>query len=258
MTRLTNLIPVPEGINGGLNGTRNDLMLSLLGNPRGSYSSRCQGITNPELLARIVRRKNVGPFKVNGFDLAVESLTQVCADIKREQPDVYRAMGTAGMLCCRKVRGASTSISNHSWGTAVDINIDGVLDRRGNDKVQVGLSLIAPIFNRHGWYWGAAFPTEDGMHFEVSREKMLEWHEQGLLLDGRTLPSKPATRIGDRGTDVAELQTKLNTLGADLGVDGIFGPATLAAVIDFQARNGLEPDGIVGRKTWKRLRELTK
>ena len=78
-------------------------------------------------------------------------------------------LGTAGMLCCRLVRGSATAISNHSWGTAIDLTLDGVLDVYGDDKVQYGLTLIAPIFNRHGWYWGAAFRTEDGMHFEGSK-----------------------------------------------------------------------------------------
>jgi len=72
------------------------------------------------------------------------------------------------MLCCRYQRNSTTSISNHSWGTAVDLKIDGHLDERGDDTVQYGLTLIAPIFNRFGWYWGAMFPTEDAMHFEAS------------------------------------------------------------------------------------------
>ena len=93
-------------------------------------------------------------------------------DIETEQRSVHDALSTAGMLCCRRVRGSKTAISNHSWGTAVDLKIEGKLDARGNDLVQRGLIMIAPIFNRHGWYWGAGFPTEAGMHFEVSREKL--------------------------------------------------------------------------------------
>lgn len=195
----------------------------------------------------------MGPFKVNGFDLAVESLKEVMADIRLEERDIFDALSTAGMLCCRFVRGSTSNISNHSWGTAVDLKIEGVLDRRGNDKVQVGLARIAPIFNRHGWFWGAAFTIEDGMHFEVSKQKMTEWQQQGLLLEGRTPPTRPAIRFGDRGEQVALLQRALNARGERLVADGIFGPATQAAVIDFQSRSGLEPDGIVGRRTRRAL-----
>jgi len=41
--------------------------------------------------------------------------------------------------------------------------------------VQHGLTLIAPIFQRHGWCWGAAFRKEDGMHFEGSKTLIDQW-----------------------------------------------------------------------------------
>jgi D-alanyl-D-alanine dipeptidase len=50
------------------------------------------------------------------------------ADIAKEQPAVYAGLGSAGMLCCRLVRGSTTAISNHSWGTAIDLTLNGVLD----------------------------------------------------------------------------------------------------------------------------------
>lgn len=57
-------------------------------------------------------------------------------------------------------------------------------------------------------------------------------------------------RLGDRGQDVAILQDLLNRLGFNCGkVDGIFGAATHAAVVAFQKKNSLTPDGIVGPKT---------
>lgn len=63
------------------------------------------------------------------------------------------------------------------------------------------------------------------------------------------LRMKGATiRNGDRGSDVAEVQTKLG-----LPVDGRFGAATEAAVEEFQATHNLTPDGVVGPKTWAAL-----
>jgi hypothetical protein len=257
MPGLKDLVPVPSGINQGLNGTGNAFMLSLLGNPRPNYTEDCQPVTNAKLKARIVSAVSVGPFKVTGFDLAVESLKTVMVDIKAEQPNVHAALSTAGMLCCRLVRGSTSSISNHSWGTAIDLKIQGVLDPRGDNKVQFGLTLIAPIFKRHRWFWGAGFPTEDGMHFEISQQLLKKWHDDGLLLPGHKPASTVKVMLGDRGEKVVDLQKRLNRLGAQLEADGVFGQSTHRAVIAFQGQEGLSPDGIVGKATWKRLVDLT-
>lgn len=66
-------------------------------------------------------------------------------------------------------------------------------------------------------------------------------------------PTKPVLHLGDRGAQVRTLQAALNTHHAHLAVDGIFGPATLAAVRGFQHTKGLVVDGIVGERTWAAL-----
>ena len=171
--------PAPGSINVGLNAVNNDYMLRRLGSPRdaGGYTAQCQVPTDPRLRRNLVT-DSIGPFRVTGLVPAVLSLKAVMADIANLQPAVYRALGTAGMLCCRLVRGSAKAISNHSWGTAIDLTIDGVLDTYGDDQVQHGLTLIAPIFNDHGWYWGAAFGKEDGMHFEGSTDLVEQWARQ--------------------------------------------------------------------------------
>ena len=60
-------------------------------------------------------------------------------------------------------------------------------------------------------------------------------------------------RRGSKGDDVTALQTLLNTRGATLKVDGIFGALTDVAVRDFQSKNGLKVDSIVGKLTWRSL-----
>lgn len=54
---------------------------------------------------------------------------------------------------------------------------------------------------------------------------------------------------GDSGDQVKDLQTKLNQNGANLEVDGVFGPQTEAAVKELQQNNGLTVDGKVGPET---------
>jgi hypothetical protein len=56
--------------------------------------------------------------------------------------------------------------------------------------------------------------------------------------------------VGARGKDVSAVQSALRDLGFTPGpVDGIFGPMTLTAVLDFQRYQKLWVDGLVGPRT---------
>jgi peptidoglycan hydrolase-like protein with peptidoglycan-binding domain len=55
---------------------------------------------------------------------------------------------------------------------------------------------------------------------------------------------------GSTGDEVIQLQSKLKSLGFDIGtVDGDFGPKTTAAVVAFQQSKNLSADGVVGQQT---------
>jgi hypothetical protein len=244
-------------LNGDLRAARNSTMLSLIGNPRGDYDEQCRLPTTGRI-ARLMQTADLGPFRATGLGVAVRSLKRVMADIKAEQPAIHDVMSTAGMLCCRLVRGSSSSISNHSWGSAIDIKLEGHLDRRGDGRTQRGLLLIHPIFNRHGWYWGAAFKTEDAMHFEASDQLVSQWAAAGEFGDRQAARSTAVCDFGDRGPEVEVLQVRLiSVTGLTIGTDGIFGRETRAAVMEFQRASGLVVDGIVGPRTWEAL-ERTK
>lgn len=166
-TSYTTLVPRPDRttLNRGLTSPSNRVLLAKLGAPRENYSQNDQPITNAKLAA-MMSTESVGPFRVTGLRPAVASLREVMLDVQRSIPDLYNSLSSAGMKVVRNVRGSSTSISNHSWGTAIDLKINGKLDVRGDNKVYHGLVLLAPFFNARGWYWGAGFRTEDAMHFE--------------------------------------------------------------------------------------------
>ena len=60
-----------------------------------------------------------------------------------------------------------------------------------------------------------------------------------------------------RGDDVADLQRRLGALGFDAGrVDGIFGPDTQRALMEFQRNAGLTVDGVCGPATLQALERL--
>jgi peptidoglycan hydrolase-like protein with peptidoglycan-binding domain len=60
-------------------------------------------------------------------------------------------------------------------------------------------------------------------------------------------------QYGSKGSDVKKLQQTLNRSGYKLAEDGIFGAKTQAAVKDYQKKNKLAVDGIVGTQTWNTL-----
>ncbi|HWI22995.1 MAG TPA: peptidoglycan-binding protein [Baekduia sp.] len=64
---------------------------------------------------------------------------------------------------------------------------------------------------------------------------------------GRTPRHRSGANVS-RGRSVRLVQRKLG-----IEADGVFGPATKAAVQDFQRRNLMTPDGVVGPATWNVL-----
>ncbi len=60
-------------------------------------------------------------------------------------------------------------------------------------------------------------------------------------------------KYGSSGEDVKKLQKELNKYGYKLDVDGQFGSKTQSAVKDYQKKNKLAVDGIVGENTWGSL-----
>lgn len=64
-----------------------------------------------------------------------------------------------------------------------------------------------------------------------------------------------ATKLwrGNTGSSVLDLQQKLNRNGYNLDEDGVFGSNTYNAVLDYQRKNNLAVDGVVGDETWGSL-----
>lgn len=109
----------------------------------------------------------------------------------------------------------------------------------------------------------ATSPTyTDTLRRVIETYKLYEWDKEaisGVISDAlntfedpnRNPYNEPTknVRYGSRGNDVRWLQYALNKKGYQLTVDGSAGPKTIDALIDFQAKNGLTPDGICGKLT---------
>jgi hypothetical protein len=75
---ITDLIAIPKDLNPGVSSAKQITMLTLLGNPRGTYDQTCRPIQNPALLPLIVT-ETVGPLRVTGLRPAIESFRKTWA-----------------------------------------------------------------------------------------------------------------------------------------------------------------------------------
>lgn len=171
MSDFHTLVPLPAitDINSGLSPASQRTMLAVFGRP-GRLTRDCSPVTNVDLKERMATR-SVGPFTVTGWTPALDSLSAIFGEVNAKNSSLYAVVRTAGMLCCRAVRGSTANFSNHSWGTAIDLKIESELDELGADHVQKGILDLYPYFHRHGWFWAAGYhDRKDPMHFEMAEE----------------------------------------------------------------------------------------
>lgn len=101
---------------------------------------------------------------------AEEQLVKFFETLEKENLHT-RILSYAGAFYPRYVRGSKSVLSNHSWGTAFDINVpQNGLNRTPALVGQKGcVRELVPIANEFGFYWGGHFSRKDGMHFEIAK-----------------------------------------------------------------------------------------
>jgi hypothetical protein len=68
-----------------------------------------------------------------------------------------------GVYNPRLVRGSTTNLSSHAYGTSIDVNArENPMGGPPTDDQR----RLASVFEEHGWYWGDRFSRRDPMHFE--------------------------------------------------------------------------------------------
>lgn len=133
--------------------------------------------------------------------------------------------------------------------------VDGVFGQQTENSVRVFQRIfdLNPdgIVGRSTWYQMVQ------LYVGVNKLSELESLGQTFYSINWQLPNN--LQQGSRGQKVRQLQYLLQVVAEyvptipEISQDGIFGPATQAAVIAYQNFAGLTPDGIVGPTTWNSL-----
>lgn len=106
--------------------------------------------------------------------------------------------------------------------------------------------------------WGFYDGDVDGIYGSDTYRAIYDFQKKhGLTVDGKVgsqtrkaLGIFASATAGKYSNIVRNAQQKLQQWGYYRGgVDGLYGPETREAVLNFQRKNGLEPDGIIGPKT---------
>jgi hypothetical protein len=180
------LVRIPQNVNDGLTMIRQTTLLNVLGEPCKTAGDGCRSVTNQKV-RNLLATQNIGPFSTEGLRPALDALTRAFANVQAAEPELYPRVGSAGMLCCRRVSlaggGFAKTFSNHAWGIAIDFKINGELDERADGLTQYGLLLLHPFLKAEKFFWGAGFglAMEDSMHFEVSEDLIADWAAGGII-----------------------------------------------------------------------------
>jgi peptidoglycan hydrolase-like protein with peptidoglycan-binding domain len=114
--------------------------------------------------------------------------------------------------------GPATASAVRSFQSSAGISVDG----------EVGPQTKAALYSNIGGNGGSGAPAPINLTSSACPGNIVQGQKSGC---------------------VTELQSLLNHHGADLAVDGDFGPATRNAVLDFQSEKGISVDGEVGPQT---------
>jgi hypothetical protein len=82
-----------------------------------------------------------------------------------------RVLQFGGSFARRFSRGSTKFLSNHAYGTAIDINVpwNGLAAVPAQKGQRGCVRELVPIAHELGIYWGGHFRRMDGMHFELAR-----------------------------------------------------------------------------------------
>lgn len=164
--------------------------------------------------------------RVGSTGLDVQTIQTYLSRIRRNYPAIPAVTDNAGVF------GDSTRAAVTAFQRIFNLTVDGIVGKATWYKISSIYTAVA---------------------------RLAELDSEGNTLGIGTVPPSVTLRQGSRGQDVITLQYLLNVISEyysgipNIAQDGIFGSGTRQAVIAFQNRMQLSPDGIVGARTWNAL-----
>lgn len=164
--------------------------------------------------------------RVGSSGLDVQTIQTYLSRIRRNYPAIPAITDPAGSF------GESTRAAVAKFQSVFNLTSDGIVGKAT-------------------WY------KLSSLYASVTR--LAELDSEGTTLGIGTVPPSAVLSQGSRGQDVVTLQYLLNVISRyypDVPApsqDGIFGSGTRQSVVAFQRALNLNPDGVVGARTWQAL-----
>ncbi len=196
--------------------------------------------------------------RVRKGDVAV-IMAYIVDRFDREVEDVDAGRDDWG-YAYRAIRGQTSGYSNHASATAIDLNatqhprgVRNTFTAAQKRKVHAMLEDLEGVVR-----WGEDYTLGqiDGMHFEIDAGPAAVKRVADKIRSGKLGTHTPDEDYS--GTYIERIQSMLKDLDYYTGkIDGSKGPATTAAIREFQKDAGLKVDGEPGPTTHDTLKEAT-
>lgn len=155
----------------------------------------------------------------------------------------------------RTVRGSS-DLSFHAYGLAIDVDAPHNGFTYSSPPPTTFPSKTHEIVAKWGCEWGGDWSgRKDPMHVECHLAPgavagVVAANGKSTSISTGNSTAHPVLHEGSTGAAVGTVQRRLNLKPA---LHPQFGPTTKEAVVMYQRRHKLAPDGVVGASTWSRL-----
>ena len=200
--------------------------------------------------------------KEYGYKVCSPILAQACLESAYGKSGLAKYHNYFGLKCGSSWKGKSVNMKTkeeYTVGTLTTIRdnfraydsmeegVKGYFDfistkRYANLKTATTPLQYLTFIKSDGYATSSSYVTNN---MNVVNKYNLTQYDEPIVINKTTLPT---LRIGSRGDYVKMVQKKV---GAD--PDGIFGKKTEEKVKEFQRKNGLVVDGIVGANTWAQI-----